>query len=1148
MPAIPTLIAGTAQRKPDFSLFEQHRSKFRELYLEQDKSLVKVKEEMETYYGFPETDSKIYEYGLRHLGFIKKLPIEGWIAVDVCAKKRKEREGKETDVYLSGIQHPWDKIRRRISRHHNREPVRKRVCRRPTPDLPEGVDLKTPLPSPNTMVNTPQRSLIQTSDPSLRVPINRRPDVGLQYQRSSDVIWTLLLSNPNSTVHGLPEAQSSQPMNMFRQIINSALLSFRDRESYEIHPFSFPWNSAPAHNITPPPQRHQVLSSLRLPTSSVTQAQLYFLEGLSKLCIILANDYRLEITDTRDMLAWVGMDANKLIMKLFFGVDSPAVAAMWARLVDLSRDFKSGNAFQALVEVGFETHNGELIQRNASVLIRATVQLGSKEVGEIARRLLSSKLVRHVLDSNLDGQLRDIIERRDVKMMSLFAHAGVKLKHVRSELLSGYYRDEFYETAQTPQTLVKLLEKAGCNLDCSVGPRRGLGDFSREFDSCCYREMGERYLDRYRLNDLSPDNPHPDIHCVHEVFIHLDELWLSGNYELYKAAAASSKKAMVQITISGLIRAARSGTGELQVYLDSKRIGGNASKEMLLETALSEASGLGDVAAIQSFRDVGVKPNAPMLMSKIRVSKSNWQPLMRAAGAKHLDAVRALVEMGADMILDIDGCNPLSAAIWKPKPLSYTKRLEQMAIVEYFIGKGLAHVYGVDAVIGAVAPPYRREIEPAARLDDFVPDEEIIDLLLAAGIELNGITVAGKDILHHAIDRGCNLRTVEILLSLGAQIHSRPCPEERKTMLHSAAASRSKDSLQIVELLLRNGASCTEEYGERTILESALPHQLYAQEESERTRRVQLVSLLLDSGAYVNNPVESEAMTLILMRLLVYDAPDALIYRAIQAGADVNPPASKYGIHYTPLQLAAQRCRLDVTRRLVDVGADINAPAASWNGQTALQAACDPDGSEINMCLIRFLINKGADINAPAAFNGGATALQFACTPHTGREIHMGLIEFLIDKGADINAPAASKHGGTALQRACGIYDFDEINMGLIQFLIDKGAEINAPAASEGGTTALQSAIRAGSMSVFCLLLDKGANIHETVKFSYECESALDTAAALGRLDMVDMLLRRGAESYKQRRTPYEGAIENATTCGYFPIAKMLEQFAKRNR
>ncbi|KAI0546422.1 ankyrin [Xylaria curta] len=1084
MSETPAPILEASQRQQDFSIFEQHRSKFRELYLEQNKSREQVKEEMEKRYEFPETNLKDYEYGLRRLGFIKKLPIKGWIEVDICAKKRKEREGKETVVYLSGVQHSWDKIKRRISRHKKEEHVRKRICRGPTPDWPLGVVLKTPPLSPRIMINASQHNDTQiTTSPLASHPIGIIPHAISQLQQLPEELWDRMRSNPNSSVHWLPEVPSIQLVRMFTQVANMGPSLFRDGEPYEIDAFNFSGDSTHAHCISPTFRLRQEPYKNSTQVTSITQNQLHFMEALSKLSTILANGNDLEIPDAREMLEWIGMGANKQVLKMFFALDLPTVAAVWSRLIQLTRAFESGDAFRTLVEVGFETHNRDWVRQYSDLLIDTMVALGSKKVGEIAQRILSIGSPYGISFFDMDHWLRDVIKRIDIELLSKFVDVGFRFKydgrHKTTTFMCGIcssshphtIRDSFYRTPLSQrQQLIELVGKAGFDFNHLPGRHLAIDNVYVGVD-----ELSDGIFREHNFG--TPCSL-------------LDNFWLSGDYEFYEAAVTHSEKTRIQTTISGLIIAASSGLAQLQRYLNSRPIDKYVSREVLLETALSLAAGLGNTAAVRSFSEAKVDPNARALLSLsgIRRFESDWHPLMRAAGRKHLVVVRLLIDMGAELRFDNVSFNPLSAAVWnsKPLPLSEGERLEQRETVKYFLAKDFPRAFVVDAIIMAVT---RRHDSNC-----FVPDEEIIDMLLEAGVGLSGISVRGKDLLCHAIDQGCTLNTVEFLLSRGAQIHSGPCNGER-TMLHNAAASSSIDGQQIVQLLLRNGASCTEEWGGPTVLELVLPLLEDYPNNLEATRRLQLFCFLLEKGAKVNGPE-------ILARLLYYNAPDELISQAVQAGARVNPPLLTNGIKYTPLQLAIWVGRLDVARWLISLGADINSPK---NGLTALQAACSADrGRKISMDFIQFLLDNGADINAPASQGFSATALQAALVRDRGGEIDMGLIQFLIDNGADVNATAC-----------------------------------------RGGVTALQDAIATGSMSAFCLLLDAGANVHGT---NYR-HSSLDIAAQCGRLDMVDILLRKGAESYLQNDTPYDGAIELANMYGYSAIANILKKkLAERNQ
>ncbi|KAI0536691.1 hypothetical protein GGR58DRAFT_503031 [Xylaria digitata] len=536
-----------------------------------------------------------------------------------------------------------------------------------TPNSPDVVCLKTAPLSHHMMVHISQRNVTRTPTFSPGASsINIRPGADLLFQELSDIVWRRMLSNPSSTVHWLLEVPSSQLINIVRRTIDIVPAAFQDQQCYGIDAFNLPRDSPHAHDMHPISQLHPRLDNDSLRANLVTQSQLHFINALSNLCIILANGSHLDIRLANN-------DTNEQVLRVFFGQDLPAVAATWSELIHLSTRFKSGDSFRTLVEVGFETHNGEWIQQHAEAPVKATAILGSERVARIAERLLSSKLTRHALRSDLDDELWNIIENLDAKMMSIFSNAGVKLQsdYSRSCILFQDCKRIFSRSLRRCQTLKQrqrwagLVNAAGFDIDSlipihSISASVFLG-FDRSYTPSFY---------------FPP--PLMDYFCF-------DGLWLSGQHEIYEVMVGYSKKVKTHVTISGLTMAAQSGAEHIRHYLDSRQIEGYGSRRIFLETALSVATGLGNVAAIKSYCEFGVDPNTDRLLSHTKNLQQDWHPLMRAAAGKHMDAIRVLVEMGAEIRSNISCFDPLSAAVWKPlsKPLSDAKRAEQREIVKF---------------------------------------------------------------------------------------------------------------------------------------------------------------------------------------------------------------------------------------------------------------------------------------------------------------------------------------------------------------------------------------------------------------------------------------------------------------------------------
>ncbi|KAI1741385.1 hypothetical protein F4680DRAFT_447295 [Xylaria scruposa] len=265
---------------------------------------------------------------------------------------------------------------------------------------------------------------------------------------------------------------------------------------------------------------------------------------------------------------------------------------------------------------------------------------------------------------------------------------------------------------------------------------------------------------------------------------------------------------------------------------------------------------------------------------------------------------------------------------------------------------------------------------------------------------------------------------------------------------------------------------------------------------------VELVEFLLYNGAHCKIDVEQGGPT-ILELLALHGGPGnwplELFITLLDRGASVNGPKERFPhLEIIPVWGSLMNTRQateELIWRVIDMGTDIH--TSRWKGRTPLQ---------LSIVLGRYEM---------------ATKL--------------------LMRGADVNAPALQLHGRTALQAAC---DRRDVSLGFVQHLLDRGARVNDPGSSCGGFTALQCAINAGSISVLCLLLDAGADVNASAnRYSLEepdWQRPLDVAASRGRLDMVDILIRKNAVSQKQSDTPYDGAIELAEKHKHHAIAKML--------
>jgi ankyrin repeat protein len=217
----------------------------------------------------------------------------------------------------------------------------------------------------------------------------------------------------------------------------------------------------------------------------------------------------------------------------------------------------------------------------------------------------------------------------------------------------------------------------------------------------------------------------------------------------------------------------------------------------------------------------------------------------------------------------------------------------------------------------------------------------------------------------------------------------------------------------------------------------------------------------------------------------------------LDAGANVNL-AGGYG--RTPLMYAtggeAEDCT-EIMKLLLKKGADVS--ARNDGDDDAFTEALSATLWKIPVERYKLLIENGYNVNGvKTKYYHGQTPLMWAC--FCGK---LDAVKILVEAGADVNQK--EKNGETAIISAMqsGPDDHPEI----VEYLLDHGAVPDS--SSQFGHTVLLYAVEGGHLSIIKKLIEKGANIEQTDKYSRQ--TPLISAAYKEKTDVVKLLLESGA-------------------------------------
>ncbi len=192
-----------------------------------------------------------------------------------------------------------------------------------------------------------------------------------------------------------------------------------------------------------------------------------------------------------------------------------------------------------------------------------------------------------------------------------------------------------------------------------------------------------------------------------------------------------------------------------------------------------------------------------------------------------------------------------------------------------------------------------------------------------------------------------------------------------------------------------------------------------------------------------------------------------------------------------PLHAAAARGRVDIVQFMLNKGYDKD--VLDEEGRTPIQMAAIGGHDAV----ARALLSADADVGVRC--HDGKSALERAAAHG-----HVGVLTALIEHGADVNAARTS--GLTALHIAALWNTAPVINA-----LLEAGADIEHE--SGNGGTPLHAATTSRSIAAALVLLKHGASASkQNTAGRTPLHVAAANAGTLGIADVVDLLLRRGAD------------------------------------
>lgn len=255
------------------------------------------------------------------------------------------------------------------------------------------------------------------------------------------------------------------------------------------------------------------------------------------------------------------------------------------------------------------------------------------------------------------------------------------------------------------------------------------------------------------------------------------------------------------------------------------------------------------------------------------------------------------------------------------------------------------------------------------------------------------------------------------------------------------------------------------------------------------------VNLMLEHGADCN--VIDQWGFNVMHWFAMFGSDVEVLKVLLKAHGDINVPDTWGETPLHKLMYNAQSLSLDLLRAFLDNGADVNRD--DKDSQRPLYEVCTVGNTEA----AKILLDQGANIHDDDLY--GQTGVHIAAAFG-----HLDIVKLLTERGANLDL--GDKHGRTPLFLACSGGNLETARF-LLTTMRGKGHN-SVNTAMNDGRTPLSKAAGRGHVEVVKMLLEEtdaasAVNVQETA----QRRTALHWAAYNGRTEVVDILLRQGADA-----------------------------------